>query len=163
MQSDERDNYTIAAQSNSRRAERLASCSDDPGRISRSFLTPAVHDAHLQLTSWMQEAGMSVRPGATNAIPGDVTCTVDCRHGNGPSAPRLVSGAGHDAMIMAGFCPSTMLFVRSPGGISHHPDETVRSDDVAEAVRVLVRLARSFGTTGEPTRHGDPDTSGGER
>jgi allantoate deiminase len=27
-----------------------------------------------------------------------------------------------------------MLFLRSPGGISHHPDETVREEDVDAAL-----------------------------
>ncbi|MCX7782195.1 MAG: allantoate amidohydrolase, partial [Meiothermus sp.] len=60
---------------------------------------------------------------------------------------RLVSGAGHDAMIMASLCPSTMLFLRSPGGLSHHPDESVWPEDVEAALRVglnfLERLAES--------------------
>ncbi len=38
---------------------------------------------------------------------------------------RMTSGAGHDAMILAPTIPSTMLFLRSPGGLSHHPDESV--------------------------------------
>jgi allantoate deiminase len=45
-----------------------------------------------------------------------------------------VSGAGHDAMIMASRMPAAMLFLRSPGGISHHPDETVLPEDVAAAL-----------------------------
>jgi allantoate deiminase len=49
---------------------------------------------------------------------------------------RMTSGAGHDAMIVAPHIPSTMLFLRSPGGISHHPDETVLPDDVDAALRV---------------------------
>ena len=47
---------------------------------------------------------------------------------------RMQSGAGHDAMIMAGRMPAAMLFVRSPGGISHHPDEAVLEADVAAAL-----------------------------
>ena len=47
---------------------------------------------------------------------------------------RMTSGAGHDAMIMAQHCPAAMLFLRSPGGISHHPDETVLAEDVAAAL-----------------------------
>jgi allantoate deiminase len=47
---------------------------------------------------------------------------------------RLDSGAGHDAMIMAGQMPVAMLFLRSPGGVSHHPDETVIEADVAAAL-----------------------------
>ena len=38
---------------------------------------------------------------------------------------EMPSGAGHDAMVMATRMPAAMLFLRSPGGLSHHPDETV--------------------------------------
>ena len=54
---------------------------------------------------------------------------------SGTAAHRLASGAGHDAMIMAARMPAAMLFLRSPGGISHHPDEAVLVDDVAAALR----------------------------
>jgi allantoate deiminase len=47
---------------------------------------------------------------------------------------RMSSGAGHDAMIVARRMPVAMLFLRSPGGISHHPDETVLASDVADAL-----------------------------
>jgi allantoate deiminase len=56
----------------------------------------------------------------------------------GHEPPRMVSGAGHDAAVMARLAPMTMLFVRSPGGVSHHPDESVYPDDVAAALSVLV-------------------------
>ncbi len=49
---------------------------------------------------------------------------------------HLPSGAGHDAMIVARLMPAAMLFLRSPGGISHHPDEAVIEEDVALALRV---------------------------
>jgi allantoate deiminase len=48
---------------------------------------------------------------------------------------RMTSGAGHDAMILAQRVPVAMLFLRSPGGISHHPDESVLSRDVAAALQ----------------------------
>lgn len=57
-----------------------------------------------------------------------------------PGAPRLVSGAGHDAMIVAHRMPVAMLFVRSPGGISHHPDETVWEEDVEAAYQACRRF-----------------------
>jgi allantoate deiminase len=61
---------------------------------------------------------------------------------------RLTSGAGHDAMIVARRMPAAMLFLRSPGGISHHPDETVLPEDVDAALsagrRFLGRLEDSF-------------------
>ena len=47
---------------------------------------------------------------------------------------RMPSGAGHDAMVMATRVPTAMLFLRSPGGISHHPAESVREEDVEAAL-----------------------------
>jgi allantoate deiminase len=55
----------------------------------------------------------------------------------------MVSGAGHDAMILAERVPTTMIFLRSPGGISHHPEESVRPQDVQNALaagRAFLRL-----------------------
>jgi len=54
----------------------------------------------------------------------------------GVPSRHMASGAGHDAMVMASCMPAAMLFVRSPGGISHHPDEAVEIDDVAVAIGV---------------------------
>ena len=56
-----------------------------------------------------------------------------------PEAPRLVSGAGHDAMVLAAAGVLTaMLFVRSlNGGASHSPDELTSDEDIALAVDVL--------------------------
>jgi allantoate deiminase len=71
---------------------------------------------------------------------------------NGLPVHRMSSGAGHDAMVMATRMPATMMFLRSPNGISHHPDETVREDDVAAALVVgrdllqLVAESRSWST-----------------
>jgi allantoate deiminase len=55
---------------------------------------------------------------------------------------RMPSGAGHDAMMIAEKMPATMLFIRSPGGISHHPDEAVFEDDVQAALEVGVQFLR---------------------
>jgi allantoate deiminase len=55
---------------------------------------------------------------------------------------KMVSGAGHDAAIMSRHCPATMLFLRSPGGVSHHPQETVRRQDVYAALDVMIRYLR---------------------
>jgi allantoate deiminase len=60
------------------------------------------------------------------------------------NAPRLVSGAGHDAMILAEKIPAALLFLRSPGGISHHPDETVLDSDVEVALQTGMRFLESL-------------------
>jgi allantoate deiminase len=54
--------------------------------------------------------------------------------GSGVEPLRMVSGAGHDAMVVAGSIKSCMLFLRSPGGVSHHPSETVLAEDVEAAL-----------------------------
>lgn len=51
----------------------------------------------------------------------------------------LPSGAGHDAIAIAERWPSAMLFVRCKGGISHHPAESVTTDDVALAIDAYSR------------------------
>ena len=60
---------------------------------------------------------------------------------------RMVSGAGHDAMILAEQVPAAMIFLRSPGGISHDPAESVEVEDVARAIEcgshLLNQLASS--------------------
>ncbi len=60
---------------------------------------------------------------------------------------RMTSGAGHDAMVMAARVPTTMLFLRSPGGISHHPDETVREEDVEAALKIGRKFLEILATT----------------
>jgi allantoate deiminase len=60
---------------------------------------------------------------------------------------RMVSGAGHDAMILAERVPSAMIFLRTPGGISHDPAESVAQNDVEKAIvcglHLLDQLASS--------------------
>jgi len=71
------------------------------------------------------------------AVPTDARLTAALETAmiaNGYPPHRMNSGAGHDAMIVARKIPVAMLFLRSPGGISHHPDETVRQEDVAAAL-----------------------------
>ena len=64
--------------------------------------------------------------------------------GTGRTPLHLPSGAGHDAMAVAPLCPVGMLFVRCKGGISHHPDESVRLEDVAAALEVMEGTLRQL-------------------
>jgi allantoate deiminase len=57
---------------------------------------------------------------------------------------HMNSGAGHDAQILAPLVPSAMLFLRSPGGISHHPDESVLVEDVDAALRTGLAFVETF-------------------
>ncbi len=62
---------------------------------------------------------------------------VEAMESPGMPQKRMPSGAGHDAMVMAARMPTTMLFLRSPGGISHNPAEAVREEDVSAALEVM--------------------------
>lgn len=57
---------------------------------------------------------------------------------------ELPSGAGHDGMAMIDIADVAMLFVRCRGGISHHPDEHVETEDAGAGARVLLRLIENF-------------------
>jgi allantoate deiminase len=58
----------------------------------------------------------------------------------GFDAKPMFSGAGHDSMILAAAVPTTMLFLRSPGGLSHNPAEDVREEDVEAALATVLNL-----------------------
>jgi allantoate deiminase len=63
----------------------------------------------------------------------------------GEQPVRMVSGAGHDAMIVAARLPSCMLFLRSPGGLSHHPAEAVLTRDVTAALAAGMKFLQLLG------------------
>ena len=75
----------------------------------------------------------------------------------GRSRP-LVSGAGHDAVVMSAVAPIAMLFVRCRDGLSHHPDEYAASADIDVALRVLIDfLQRLAAMIDLACRAGSPD------
>lgn len=68
----------------------------------------------------------------------------------GVPARPMVSGAGHDAQMMARICPAAMIFVPSVGGLSHNPAEHTEPADLALGAEVLLRVLLDL--AGEPTR-----------
>lgn len=65
--------------------------------------------------------------------------------GAGLPVRRLVSGAGHDAMVMAALCPTAMMFIRCRGGISHNPAEHVAPADADVALAVMLGFIERLG------------------
>lgn len=61
----------------------------------------------------------------------------------------LVSGAGHDGVMLAKVMPIAMIFLRCRAGLSHHPDEYASPEDVAAGVEIL----RDFLTNEAATLH----------
>jgi N-carbamoyl-L-amino-acid hydrolase len=54
--------------------------------------------------------------------------------------PRLPTGAGHDAGILAPEVPTAMLFVRNPTGVSHSPAEHAEVDDCVAGIEALAAV-----------------------
>lgn len=61
-----------------------------------------------------------------------------------PGAPRLPSGATHDASAMADLCPVSMLFVRCRNGVSHTLEEYASSEDMDLAIRTVADFLRAL-------------------
>ncbi len=90
-------------------------------------------DAKLQ----MQQPAVPLDRGLLRLLEDAVDST-------GAPIRRMNSGAGHDAMIIAPHMPAAMLFLRTPRGLSHHPDETVLSGDVQLALDAGIAFVRSL-------------------
>jgi allantoate deiminase len=81
---------------------------------------------------------------ATTMDASMIAALCSAAEGAGHKVHRMVSGAGHDAMILARKVPAAMLFLRSPGGISHHPHEAVLASDVDAALEVGARFLETW-------------------
>src|SRR5699024_5267392 len=49
----------------------------------------------------------------------------------------MSSGAGHDSMHTASCWPTSLIFVPSVDGLSHHPDEFTEEKDIEIGVKLL--------------------------
>ncbi len=58
----------------------------------------------------------------------------------------LVSGAGHDGVVMSTLTPIAMLFVRCRGGLSHHPGEHVTAADLGVALDMMTNFLQRLAT-----------------
>ena len=89
-------------------------------------------------TTGLDQAAVPMDPALTALLAGAAARATG-------QAPRLMtSGAGHDAMAVARRVPAAILFLRTPGGLSHDPDETVLPADVEAALATGVEFLRSL-------------------
>jgi allantoate deiminase len=96
-------------------------------------------------TTSLDQAAVPMDPALTALLGEAVARTTG-------ATPRfMTSGAGHDAMVVACRIPSAMLFLRSPGGLSHHPDETVLPEDVAAALAAGLEFLHRLRDNGSAT------------
>ena len=82
------------------------------------------------------------------ATPFDAECVAAVQQavdGLGYAQQSIVSGAGHDAILLARYCPTAMVFIPCVGGLSHNEAEDVLPEDVRQGADVLLNavLARA--------------------
>ena len=76
-------------------ADALAVHTEQPGMLTRTYLTDAHHGAAAQLSAWMAAAGMTVRRDAAGNVIGRY-------EGSTPDAPALLTGSHFDTVRDAG-------------------------------------------------------------
>ena len=85
----------------------------------------------------------SVTPGV--ALDPDMGQRVaDAADRIGASHHRMVSGAGHDAQVMARAVPTGMIFVPSENGRSHSPAESTSLAQLEVGANVLLEVLRDL-------------------
>lgn len=124
--------------------------------LDESRLDAAVVALRVDLAAIATTSGTTITvelAGAEIASPTDerVMAAFDAAAAaSGLPALRLVSGAGHDAQVMAELGPIGMLFVPSRRGVSHSPFEHTNPRDLASGAAVFLdaveRLDRSLPT-----------------
>jgi allantoate deiminase len=96
----------------------------------------------LNTTVLLEQSAVTMDPLLTSEI-------VSAIRASGCTPHRMPSGAGHDAMILAERIPAAMIFLRTPGGISHDPAESVLVEDVACAIESGTNLLRRLAASSE--------------
>ena len=91
----------------------------------------------IERTDQLEQSAVPMDPALTRLLS-------DAIQSAGFPPKTISSGAGHDAMIMAARLPTAMLFLRSPGGMSHHAAETVLEDDVEASLHVGRAFLKRF-------------------
>ena len=89
---------------------------------------------------------------AQRAVPMDrfLTAQIEQAMRNSGCEPhRMASGAGRDAMILAEKVPAAMIFLRTPGGVSHDPAESVYVQDVECALACGMHLLEQLSASQE--------------
>ncbi|MCB1355684.1 MAG: M20/M25/M40 family metallo-hydrolase, partial [Maritimibacter sp.] len=101
--------------------------------------TAAARGLTLDMTRSYRQAATPCDPALSDRLAKAVETVT------GAPAPRLASGATHDASAMADLCPVAMLFTRCAGGVSHRPEEAASGADMARAVAALVAFLTAPG------------------
>jgi allantoate deiminase len=127
----------------------------DVRHSSNEIRTRTVGDMTRQSQEIAARRGLSVRESTLLSQPAvamDPFLTAEIEQAivkTGCKPHRIVSGAGHDAMILAEKGPAAMIFLRTPGGMSHDPAESVEVEDVEKAIECGLHLLDQLASSPE--------------
>lgn len=89
---------------------------------------------------WNIEEGMRVPP--VSCSPRLTSLILEAMEDMELPPKKMVSGAGHDAMLMTEVTDVGMIFVRCKKGISHQPEEWADAEDIAKGTETLLATAK---------------------
>ena len=105
--------------------------------LTKAEAAAAHRGVHVSAVTRMQQSTVPMNTALTTRL-------AEAAERAGFPAQKMFSGAGHDAMILAPHVPTAMLFLRSPGGLSHHPNENVREQDVEAAIATVLEFVTTL-------------------
>lgn len=94
-------------------------------------LPKEIENCELSYTKLWSRDTVYFAPEVVNAVAASTEELGYSRH-------HMFSGAGHDAQFIAGYIPSTMIFVPSAKGYSHREDEYTSYEECSKGADVLV-------------------------
>lgn len=122
------------------RLDRLASVSQDPGALSRRFLTPEHRAAGNLIKEWMEEAGMSARFDAIGNVVGRY-------EGERPGLPALLTGSHFDTVRNAGRYDGALGVVTPIACIAALRDAGIRLPHAIEVIAFADEEGVRFNST----------------
>ena len=117
----------------------LAGCSEESGRLTRRFGTPALADAGELVSDWMRAAGMAVRRDAIGNVIGRVD-------GAEPGAPALLLGSHLDTVPDAGRYDGALGVLAAIAVVERLSDTARRFPFALEVVAFADEEGSRFGT-----------------
>ncbi|MEI9863960.1 MAG: M20/M25/M40 family metallo-hydrolase [Limisphaerales bacterium] len=116
-----------SAKSILRRIEALAKITDEPGRITRVFASPAMGRANELVASWMREAGMQTRVDAIGNLIGHYAAAK-------PGAKILLIGSHLDTVRNAGKFDGPLGVILGIACIEHLHQQKIRLPFAIEVI-----------------------------
>jgi hydantoinase/carbamoylase family amidase len=105
-------------------------------QLKKDFATLAAEEPVALSVSWRTDSNSPAVKFHKDCI-GVVRESAEAILGDSSLYQDMTSGAGHDSVFTSRHCPTTMIFVPSKNGVSHHPEEWTSDEDCALGAEVL--------------------------